>query len=195
MVAVAGKVAAVPHLVELFDVSIARDRFGGKRRRFVLAALALRHPKSPALQALCEATSHTHDGTRAAAALCLERVLVKRGGPPHDKIVGRLLELAQKDNALLVRFAARRGLGALAQPVPHDVPQGSFVFKVWLAGSAQVWRRFEVGACQDLDSLHRAIMDGFDWDGDHPYLFHLGAKMRWTEHTPTGPCLDGEGAA
>lgn len=187
--------AALPHLVELLGFARPRERFAGERRALTLAAMArvaIVHPDSNATELLAAATKHTHAGTRAVAAKYLARVYTERRSSAPAESAGLLRELATREPSLQARYAARKALRSVDLAVPNDAPEGSYVFKVWLRGSAKVSRTVEVSALQDLDDLHRAIQDAFDWDDDHLYFFCLDTKPNCSEYMLTGPFLDGD---
>lgn len=51
---------------------------------------------------------------------------------------------------------------------------GVYTFKVSLSGNKKIWRKIRLSHRHDLDTLHMAIQEAFDFDNDHLYAFYLG---------------------
>lgn len=65
-----------------------------------------------------------------------------------------------------------------------ELVDGTFIFKV--SFQKNVWRRIEMAARHNLEDLHIAIQEAFDFGNDHLYCFFMDNKL-WSHERFTSP--------
>lgn len=178
----AASMESLPFWREMLAMTIPRDQFSKRRRRYAVAALAwtvARRGEKPAFDLLLAALRAPDADVRAMAAEYLGRALaVAKTKAPKSASIAALTRAAADEQATLPRLAARLALKDAGAPVPMDLPGGAYAFKVWRARDSRVYRVVELKAEQDFDDLHRAIQGAFEWGDDHLYVFWLSGKER-----------------
>jgi hypothetical protein len=173
---------SIPFWRELLAMTIPRDQFSKRRKRYAVAALAwmlARRGEKPALQLVLAGLRAPDAEVRALAAEYLGHALAAaKTKAPKSASIEALTRTATEDPATLPRLTARLALKDAGAPVPIDLPGGAYAFKVWRAHDSKVYRVVELKSEQTFDDLHDAIQSAFDWDADHLYLFWLSGKAR-----------------
>jgi hypothetical protein len=183
LLSLVGRVAAVeslPFWREMLAMTIPRDQFSKRRKRYAVAALAwtlARRGEKRAFDLLLAALHAPDPDVRAMAAEHLGRALaLPKTKAPKPASIAALTQVATEEKASLPRLAARLALKDAGAPVPIDLPGGAYAFKVWLARNSSVFRVVELKSEQSFDDLHDVIQGAFDWDADHLYIFWLSGK-------------------
>lgn len=174
-------VASIPFWLEMLGFTPRpREQFAQERREYALAALAiitLAGNEQEGTVALLKATEHTKPDVRAGAIYYLSEAYLASEKEIPPATAARLRQVALDDPDFAPRFQARDALRGAGLPVPIDVPDGVYAFKVTLEWAPEVPRVVEVRSTQTLQDLHTAIQRAFGWDDDHLYSFYMTGKM------------------
>lgn len=180
--------ASLPFWHEVAGLSRVGDGFAAHRRALAIAGVAytaVRHPASPALEALRALTAHELPQVRCHAVEALALISMDDQGNIDPSAVEIVRRVAAADPAFEPRLIARRWL-LLANALPPTFEKDDVVaFEVKLGA---VSRTIELGAQQTLDDLHSAIQRAFGWDSDHLHAFYLTGDKR--DHRFTTPSED-----
>jgi hypothetical protein len=179
-IALAAYPASVPFWVHVLSLSKPRDQFARKRRQLALAALAflaISNPDTATEMALVNLLDAANPDTRSQAMRYLGRVYreTERALPPE--VLARVRRLAGEDPTTGPRFEARLLLMDIKQPLPPDIPNGTYALKVNFQGDKSFYRTIEIRSDDTLYDLHRAIQNALEWDDDHLYSFYLSGQL------------------
>jgi hypothetical protein len=163
----------------MFSVTIPRDRFSRKRKRFAAAALAwlfVKEGSNVAMDALLKACGNENEHARSEAVRHLRILCADEERTIPSAVWERIEAVAANDNAFQPRHLARMTLLEAEREVPGTEDEKVFGFEVKLKGFPGFRAVVETRAHSDFDILAGAILRAFGWDRDHLYEFHLTGK-------------------
>ena len=170
----------VPFWAEMIKMTIPRERFGKRRKRYAGAALAwlvVKRACGDALEVLLEASQDESWQVRLAAVQHLRLLCGRKGLTMPPAVWTRIERIAVADSCFEPRHMARMALLEAGRAIPGAAEDRILGFEVRLSGCPQFRAVLELSNRSSFDSLASMVLAAFDWDDDHLYEFHLTGKQ------------------
>ncbi len=164
---------------KMFSVTIPRDRFSRKRKRFAAAALAwlvVTRDSTAATDSLIEACGSDNEHARSEAIRHLHILCADEAREVPPAVWETLEAVAAGDSAFEPRYLARLALLESERQIPGEGEKKVFGFEVKLKGFAGFKAVLELRGDSSFDILASTILRAFGWDMDHMFEFHLTGK-------------------